>query len=146
MDDENFSQVMQSRIIKLVPKIELKGENDQVAGMVEQLFRAIVAGELSQLKEFSGGRFEDINLSSIEAELFSEAVIRLEDCFLSRSTVSLSTDQHRAILDKIIETEDLKLKKYDVNQRHLSGVPADIIMTAAVKLEMTRIYGSLRCF
>ena len=59
--------------------------------------------------------------------------------------MSLSTDQHRAILDKIIETEDLKLKKYDVNQRHLSGVPADIIMTAAVKLEMTSIYGSLKC-
>jgi len=58
VDEYNVSQVMQSWIIQLVPVIEFKEKiylsHDQVAGMVEQLFRALVAGELSQAEETPG--------------------------------------------------------------------------------------------
>ena len=105
--------------------------------MVEQVFRAIVAGKLSLLKIIRSKN--NLCLSSINPELFSEAVIRLE--VFDGENIHLSTDHYRAILDKIIETEDLKLKRYDIaRQSYLSGIPADTVMKAAVKLEETNIY------
>ena len=147
MDEYNVSQVMQSRIIQLVPVIEFKEKiylsHDQVAGMVEQLFRALVAGELSQLKKLQDSTCGNLDLSSIDADLFSEAVIRLED-FYHYSTVS--TDSHRAVLNKIIETEDLKLKSYYIWWRYLVGIPPNTFMKAAVKLEQTNIHHSFFFF
>ena len=105
--------------------------------MVEQLFKALVAGELSQLKKFLDKKsFGYLGLSEMDAELYSEAVIRLENCNLSRMYVS--TDQHRAVLNKIIESEPLKLKEYYTEIYYLKGIPGNVIMKAAVKLEDTK--------
>ena len=75
MDDDKLSQVMQSRIIKLVPTIEFDHRNisrDQEAfEIVEQLFRVIAAGELSKLKKF--------NLYSMESLIYPPSML---SCFL----------------------------------------------------------------
>ena len=141
-------------------------EQEEAFEIVEQLFRAIFAGEISQLKKlwslFSGPAcyccsssevlnfprvnvcvcVEAISLDPIDPELFSEVVIRLEECVLR--DIILSTDHHRAVLNKIIETEDLKLKRYYVGWSNMDGISEETIMKAAVKLEETNIYDSLK--
>ena len=108
VNDINVSEVLQSRIIQLVSYIQFSGfaSTQSTDEMLEQFFRAIVAGELSQLKTVSWDC--DLSLSSISPELMSEAVVRLEEFYVHSK---LSSDKTKAILEKIIETEDLKLKK-----------------------------------
>ena len=108
VDDINVSEVLQSRIIQLVSRIHFSGfaSTQSTDEMLEQFFRAIVAGELSQLKTVYWEC--DLSRSSISPELMSEAVVRLEEFYVHSK---LSTDKAKAILEKIIETEDLKLKK-----------------------------------
>ena len=137
VDDVNVIEVMQSRVIKLVAEFKFSrlASNQKTDAMLEQFFTAIAAGELSQLKTVSW-RDCDLSLfSSISPELMSEAVVRLEQSDLEYS--ELSTDQVRAILDKIIKTEDLKLKKLNLPSEKLSVIPADILMKAAVKVGQT---------
>ena len=122
----------------------LNDQDDDDVEIADQLFRAIVAGELPQLKTLWNFTFTYPDSSSIDLELISEAVIRLEDCHLGPLT--LSADQHRAILNKIIDTKDLKLKRYHIDiEREIWNmrVPAMDIMKAAVKLEHTNIHGLL---
>ena len=99
--NKEVSQVMQSRIIHLVPMIDFcstyysKAQNysKETVRMVEQDFRAIVAGELSLLKIIRSKN--NLCLSSINPELFSEAVIRLE--VFDAENMILSTDHYRVI-------------------------------------------------
>ena len=145
VDDINVSEVLQSRIIQLVSRIDFYG-HDSVQStdeMLEQFFRAIVAGELSQLKTVYWAF--DLSLSSICPELMSEAVVRLEKFYVHSK---LSFDKTKAILEKIIKTEDLKLKKLgekglNPSWPDLKVIPLDILMKAAVKLEETNIYLSI---
>ena len=130
---------MDSRIIQLVPRIDFSYGTE---GTVEPLLRAVVTGELSQLKIIYAPN-DHLSLSSISPELISQAVVRLEECNLRSS---LTTDQVRAILDKIIGMEDLKLKRLFLGRikcKNQPEIPADIIMKTAVKLEVTDIYASL---
>ena len=73
VNDGNVSEVMQSRVIKLVPEIKFGdlNQNQQALGMLAQLFSTLVAGDLSQLKKIT---FDSCDFSSISPELFSQAV------------------------------------------------------------------------
>ena len=126
---------MNSSIIQLVPMIQFCAQFN--AQCLEQLLRAVVASELPQLKNLKITHLSD---PSINPELLSEAVVRLEEFALTMS--GLSTDQHRAILDRIVDTEDLRLKRLFGRKEFLSNIfeiPADIRMKAAVRLECTDI-------
>ena len=136
MKYDNISQVMENRVIQLVSGIELHELYFFNQSLLERLFLAVVAGELSQLKKI---RISD-DISFISPELLSQAVVRLEEFEHELCYSELSTDQLRAILDKIIQTEDLKLKILVVSSGRLHEIPEDIIMMAAVKLEETDIY------
>ena len=141
VNDGNVSEVMQSRVIKLVPEIKFGdlNQNQQALGMLAQLFSTLVAGDLSQLQKIT---FDSCDFSSISPELFSQSVIRLEECDLRGS--DLSTIQIRAILDKIIQTKELKLQKLSIPSEKLSDIPGEIIMKATVKLEETAIYLAIK--
>ena len=71
-NEDKVSEVMQSRMIKLVPKIEILKLrwNQKTAGMFGRLFKAVVAEEVSQLKNI---RILFNYLSSICPELLSQA-------------------------------------------------------------------------
>ena len=143
VDNGNVSEVMKSKIIKLVSGIEWYDVSQKKKNLriIERLIRAVVNNELSQLKTVLFQYQFRYDLSSISPELVSQAVVRLEECDLLGS--KLSTDQARAILDKIIDTEDLKLKRFFVGRGNLREIPADLIMKASIKLEDTNVYSSL---
>ena len=63
-----------------------------------------MAGELSQLKIIL-----IILIISIDSELLSQSMVRLEECHLCHS--ELSTNLVRAILANIVETENMKIKR-----------------------------------
>jgi len=143
VDNGNVSEVRKSKIIKLVSRIEFEvvSRNKKYLRTFERLIRAVVNNELSQLKTITtrttGFRYD---LSSISPELLSQAVVRLEECDLNDS--KLSSEQVKAVLEKIIDTEDLKLKRFFCFL-NLLKIPADLIMKASIKLEGTNVYSSL---
>ena len=63
-----------------------------------------MAGELSQLKIIL-----IILIISIDSELLSQSMVRLEECHLCH--YELSTNLVRAILANIVETENMKIKR-----------------------------------
>ena len=69
--------------------------------LLNQLLRSIVGGELSQLKKIE----VMMKLSSVDPELLSLALVRLEGCVLWGFDQP-ATLQLNAILSRIIETED----------------------------------------
>lgn len=183
VNDINFTEVLQSRTIKLVPLIVIIVSNDAddydgdddydddsddydddagtnslrgracVAENFEQFFRYVAAGELSQLKAVSfygTGCWPygcDLSLSSISPELISEAVVCLESCKMDLFHSKLPDGSIESILDKIIKTENLRLKSFrmgpDTKLYSLHGIPRDILMKAVVKLEETNIYWAI---
>merc|ERR1711988_1180292 len=82
----NVSQVMQSRIIKLVPHIDFYlHQGEEALRIVEQLFRAIAAGELSQLKilwriyELKNFYTYEDWVSKIPGDTIMKAAVKLEE-------------------------------------------------------------------
>ena len=133
----NVSEVMESRIIKLVDKIKIGIlASTTTVEMLKKLFHAVVLSQLPQLKiirQFSVS--SQCDLSSIDPELLSQAVLRLEEFYVE---VKLTTDQKRAILDKIIETEELKLKRF-YYEDYTDGFPVDDISPDVVASSLVRL-------
>ena len=73
---DNISMVMESRIIQLVADIEIDyTRQDQITdAMFEQLLRAVVTGDLSQLKKIriKTSFTEKTSLTFLEPELISQ--------------------------------------------------------------------------
>lgn len=163
VDGDNLNQVLGSRILQLVTEIRLNCW-DQKATKIrtgEKIFTAIASGEVSQLrkidhlksnfrekarrhplklKDDDGRNLIHFPILQCSPELLSQAADRLEEINLGSCT--LPTLQTRALLAKIIDSEDLKLKTLclDGSGNRLAGVPVDILIRAAVKLEHTNIH------
>ena len=110
----NISQVMASRIIQLVSQMKITLYPKNMIQRFNGLFRAVVAGELSQLKTIS----IQGNPSSISPEELSQVVVSIEECNLG---AHITTDLLSVVLDKIIETKDLKLKRLSCNILDYNG-------------------------
>ena len=156
--------MLESKIIHLVPEITLNCWDQQATKIRtgDKIFRAIVTGEISQLKKIDhlmndfrekAGRYplkpgdihDQQNLVHMPVlqcctDILSKAVTRLEE--INLRSVTLPTVQVRAILDTIIQSDHLTLKTLVLNGsgNRLSGIPADILVRAAVKLEHTNIH------
>ena len=135
LTERNFREAINSRIIQLMPEIRV---SQLLRNDVEELLVEVAGGRLPQLKTIVGDNSTDF--SSIDPELFSQAVVQLEQCNLEHC--NLSNSQLEAIMNKIIETEDLRLKCLEVDWRNLldTDIPADTRARAAVKLEHTNIH------
>ena len=136
LTERNFREAINSRIIQLMPEIRV---SQLLRNDVEELLVEVAGGRLPQLKTIVGDNSTDF--SSIDPELFSQAVVQLEKCNLQQW--NLSNSQLEVIMNKIIETEDLKLKCLAVDWRKLfpdTDIPADTRARAAVKLEHTNIH------
>ena len=110
---DNVSEIMKSRIIQLVPEIMFNGlsQNKNSGGMVEQLLKAAVAGELSQLKIISNWYYD---LSSISPELIMKAVVRLEETYIYRSPIVRSPEKMSDLIKIIAESPIMNLKSLDL--------------------------------
>ena len=139
----NLTEVLQSGIIRLVSEMVIFGDEDENADSVgvEPFLRAVVAGELPQLKAVSIWCC-DLSQASFGPELIAEAVVNLKECDLGRT--DLPTGWRRAILDKIIEAEHMRLGRLLVSFRESEEIPGEILMKAAVKLEYTNIYEKIK--
>ena len=72
---DNISKVMESRIIQLVADMEIDYTQDQITDAVfEQLLRAVVTGDLPQLKKIriNTNFTEKPSLTFLEPELISQ--------------------------------------------------------------------------
>lgn len=101
--------------------------------LLNQLLRSIVCGELSQLKKIE----VMMKLSSVDPELLSLALVRLEGCVLWGFDQP-ATLQLNAILSRIIETEDSLLSSLYISGLSWSAVSADLVARAAIRLERLR--------
>lgn len=101
--------------------------------LLNQLLRSIVGGELSQLKKIE----VMMKLSSVDPELLSLALVRLEGCVLWGFDQP-ATLQLNAILSRIIETEDSLLSSLYISGLSWSAVSADLVARAAIRLERLR--------
>ena len=101
--------------------------------LLNQLLRSIVCGELSQLKKIE----VMMKLSSVDPELLSLALVRLEGCVLWGFDQP-ATLQLNAILSRIVETEDSLLSSLYISGLSWSAVSADLVARAAIRLERLR--------
>ena len=101
--------------------------------LLNQLLRSIVGGELSQLKKIE----VMMKLSSVDPELLSLALVRLEGCVLWGFDQP-ATLQLNAILSRIVETEDSLLSSLYISGLSWSAVSADLVARAAIRLERLR--------
>ena len=101
--------------------------------LLNQLLRSIVGGELSQLKKIE----VMMKLSSVDPELLSLALVRLQGCVLWGFDQP-ATPQLNAILSRIIETEDSLLSSLYISGLSWSAVSADLVARAAIRLERLR--------
>ena len=146
--DRTF-KVMKSRLIQLVSEIEISGIGEVKTNLIEKLFSMIVSGKLPQLKiiHTRGNKCSgNFNLSSLSPELISQTVIRLEKCDFKM--FDFSANQIITILENIIQTKHMKLKELfllNYLQRHeFYRIPANIMMQAALRLELSDITFFLR--
>ena len=100
---------------------------------LRQIFRKIAEVEDHQLKSLTYFPLESAGMSSVPAEVFSEAAVRLE----SIESRMLSGEQLNALSRKITETEDLTLKELVIEQveENLTLVQVEMFSKAAVRLE-----------
>ena len=86
----------------------------------------------AQLKKL---RIRKVDLSFVEPSLMSHLVSKLEE--VTFEAIGLTSDQGRAIFEKLNETE--VLRKLDLNGNSLSQVNADLLSKVVAKLEVANL-------
>ena len=140
----NYKEVLQSRRVNIVPEIVIDLDDpdgfltpSSSLTIVEHLFAAVVDGS-SHLKSLEIVYLKD--LSDLDPELLSQALIRLEECKFWGDTCSpLSTVQLVTLFKAIDETNNLKLRALNLPNEDFSEVPPEVLAAALVKLEETDI-------
>ena len=81
------------------------------------------------------------DLSTVPSESLSKASVKLEEVslFLTR----LTRDQVNALLTRIVETDDLKLRSLDVCDNDLSSVPRSVLVEVVRKMQEINLYHTL---
>ena len=134
--NNNISEVMQSRSIRLVSGIEFNDlrQNKKTFEMIEELFRAIAICENFKLTELNVS-YND--LSSVPADVLGKAIPRLQSVNLLKT--DLTDDQVQSIFHMIANCENLKLRVLDIGGNNLSSVPADVLVKAISTLERVNL-------
>ena len=92
LTERNFREAITSRVIQLMPEIRV---SQLLRNEVEELLVDVAGGRLPQLKTIVGDNSTDF--SSIDPELFSQAMVQLEQCNLEHC--NLSNSQLEAIMN-----------------------------------------------
>lgn len=146
--EDNCHDVIESRRITIVPEIWLDSVENSIE-IFEFLFRALMENRLQLKRLFYFAFYEHqpelVDLSLLEADLLSKAIVKLEEFHLSATTCmifpgELSSVQLNSIFTAIDQTQDLKLKILNIcKDLRFSEVSSDIMASAVVKLEETDI-------
>ena len=139
MDKENCDEVVQGSRINIVPDIYSTDLN-----VLEYLCRAVLEDKAKlQILHFDvpESQFESFQLSLVDPELLSQAVIRLEDFRLDFAGSKLTPSQTNSIFTAICQSEDLKLKTLYLNLKDedYSEISPELLASALVRLEETDI-------
>ena len=145
VDSNNHEEILQSKRVNIIPEIEISSDDadgshipsSSMLAILESLFAAVVEGS-SHLKSIEIISSQD--LRTLDHELLSQALIRLEECTFCETTCSpLSTDQLVSLFKAIDQTSDLKLRVLNLPNEDYSQVPPEVLAAAVVKLEETDI-------
>ena len=136
VDADNHEEVLQSRLVNIVPGMIFSDQNDDI---LEKILTAVVEGR-SQLKTI-----RLLSPTSLGPELLSQALIRLEEFstlpipWYSTSHV-LSHVQFVAVIRAIgqSETNNLKLKVLN-SPKSYAEVSPEVLAAALVRLEKFRL-------
>ena len=146
VDAWSYKVVLHSSRLHIVQEIsileDLNVKNNVGLKILENILAAVSVGR-SQLKKL--GVAGKGSIMSLDPELLSQALVRLEQCNFSasRSICNLSTTQLVALFTAIERTSNLGLKSLDLPNRDYSQVPPEILVAALVKLEHTNILDNL---
>ena len=83
-----------------------------------------------------------IKCSKVPAELFGEALVRIETVDLSYSEGTSDVDQVSALFSKMAGSEEMRLRKLELTRVNISHISPDIVSQAAANLE---IFNALDC-
>ena len=143
----NYHEVLQSRRVNLVRKIKISVNaraEKIVTNILENLLSAVLESR-SQLRrlEVVRGKGADllVDLTSLDRELLSQALVRLEEISFSDSICGpLSTEQLVSVFTAIIEqTNNLKLRALNFPNKDYSEVPPEVLASVLVRLGDTNI-------
>ena len=112
LDLDNVDQVMESRIIQLVPQLSVSRNlrTQNIFRIFNRIFKAVSERELPHLRRIECGYdyLSYYDMTFIDPALLSLTIVGLEEVDLTGCV--LSTEQLTAVLLRVIETKDLKLK------------------------------------
>ena len=143
LDIWDVEEVMESRVIHLVPQLDIKMFGLGTAGMAERVFRRIVSGDISQLKRINVEECQLLSSASNDHDLAAEALTRVETLGVG----VISTDLARALFQKISSSENVTLVNLSIHQTFENcGSEIDeivgLLATALVRLEVVYVSGS----
>ena len=142
---DNFNVVLQRSRVSIVQKILIRGyswsDTESLKEFLEQVLTAVL-NDQSELKKLEVEGSDKVD--SLNPELLSQAVVKLEEC---RLVIRLSTAQIVSTLTAIVQTNNLKLKildfrkKDDFDRKYISysEIPPEVLTAAILKLEKTNI-------
>ena len=151
LDIWDVEEVMESRVIHLVPQLDIKMFGLGTAGMAERVFRRIVSGDISQLKRINVEECQLLSSASNDHDLAAEALTRVETLDVG----VISTDLARALFQKISSSENVTLANLSIHQTfknseieiEIDEIEIDeivgLLATALVRLEL--VYVSRSC-
>ena len=139
MDRDNFQEVLQSSRVFIVQEIKIVAnisEDNMIINIFQNILPVVRDGcsQIKRLEITSQSEFERYDLSSMDPVLFSQVLIRLEECWFDNFG-RLSTAQLVAVLTAIEETKNLTLKRLYLPNEDYSEVPPELLAAALVKLE-----------
>ena len=140
LDIWDVEEVMESRVIHLVPQLDIKMFGLGTTGVAERVFRRIVSGDISQLKRINVEECQLLSSASNDHDLAAEALTRVETLDVG----VISTDLARALFQKISSSENVTLVNLSIHQTFKNcGSEIDeivgLLATALVRLELVYV-------
>ena len=134
---KNYKELLKSCRANIVQEINISAYSscgkENIVNILKCLFTAIVSG-ISNLLRLQVNRLysydieEMVNLRSLDPELLSQALVRLEECSFA-GCQPFSFSQIAAIYKTIGQSKDLKLKTLGLPNRVYSEVPLDMLVS-----------------
>ena len=125
VDWNNHEEVLQSSLVNIVSEMRFSGPNDDI---LEKVLAGVVDGR---------SRLKTIELSSptsLDPELLSQALVRLEKFTTVAQSGPLSAVQLVSLFTAMGQTTNLKLKVLHLPRREVD-VPPEVLAAALVRLE-----------
>ena len=142
----NYHEVLHSRRVNTVQKIKISVnacKDNTITNILENLLSAVLESRCHLLRlEVVRGKGSNllVDLTSLDQELLSRTLVRLEEISFTDSICSpLSSEQLVSVFTAIEQTNKLKLRKLNFPNKDYSEVQPGVLASVLVKLEETNI-------